>query len=284
VRGQSRVLVCRECHRPSGAGVPEHGDDSRLGGGRARRREDRLPRRQAGGAYPLHLDAHPELPVGVADLGAPVDLHPCHHVMRIPAERLHVESVPSFFQVGQEHRVVDVPQRVNIPPPQADLMLKDRVHELTLSPPGTANDRQRDKGADLPRSPDIGGLVSGERGPAQERVRLDRRVSVDLCFWASGDGDAGELYEDAADGVDHTFAASARPRVTDRVLRRWPDLADKVEPLEFDPDLDAPSDLSRFVLITLHASQDERIQEIVGLALTCGLTGYDPQTGAAIAR
>ena len=52
--------------------------------------------------------------------------------------------------------------------------------------------------------------MSGERGPAQERVRLDRRVSVDLCFWASGDGDAGELYEDAADGVDHTFAASER--------------------------------------------------------------------------
>ena len=116
-------------------------------------------------------------------------------------------------------------------------------------------------------------------------MRLDRRVSVDLCFWESGDGDAEELYEDAADGIDHTFAASARVHeFRAELLRRWPDLADKVEPLEFDPDLGAPSDLSRFVLITLHASQGERIQEIVGLALACGLAGYDPQAGAAIAH
>jgi hypothetical protein len=36
-------------------------------------------------------------------------------------------------------------------------------------------------------------------------------VSVDLCFWASGGGDAEELYEDAADGIDHAFAVSACP-------------------------------------------------------------------------
>jgi hypothetical protein len=110
-------------------------------------------------------------------------------------------------------------------------------------------------------------------------------VSVDLCFWESGDGDAEELYEDAADGIDHTFAASARDLdFRTELLRRWPDLADKVEPLEFDPDLDAPSDLYRFVLITLHASQGDRLQEIVGLVLACGLVGYDSQTGEAIAR
>jgi hypothetical protein len=68
--------------------------------------------------------------------------------VRIAAERLHVEGVPAFFQVGQEYRVVDVPQCVDIPPPQADPMLEDRVHMPTLSPPGTANDRQRDSGAD----------------------------------------------------------------------------------------------------------------------------------------
>jgi hypothetical protein len=80
---------------------------------------------------------------------------------------------------------------------------------------------------------------------------------------------------------------SRRARVLEfrtELLCRWPDLADKVKPLEFDPDLGAPSDLSRFVLITMHASQGERIQEIVGLALACRLAGYDPQTGAAIAR
>jgi hypothetical protein len=91
------------------------------------------------GAHSLHLDAHPELPVGVADLGAQVDLHPRHHVVRIAAERLDVEGVPAFLQVGQEYGVVDVPQCVNIPPPQADLMLEDRAHMLTVSPPGTAS-------------------------------------------------------------------------------------------------------------------------------------------------
>jgi hypothetical protein len=30
----------------------------------------------------------------------------------------------------------DVPQCVKIPPPQADLMLEDRAHMLTVSPPG----------------------------------------------------------------------------------------------------------------------------------------------------
>ena len=103
------------------------------------RRSNRLSRRQAGGAHSFHLDAHPELPVGVADLGAQVDLDPRHHVVRIAAEGLHVEGVPAFLQVGQEHRVVDVPQGVNIMPPQADLMLEDRAHMLTLSLPGTAS-------------------------------------------------------------------------------------------------------------------------------------------------
>lgn len=32
-----------------------------------------------------------------------------------------------------------VPQCVNIPPPQADLMLEDRAHMLTVSPSGTVS-------------------------------------------------------------------------------------------------------------------------------------------------
>ena len=97
------------------------------------------------GAHSLRLDAHPQLPVGIADLGTQVDLHPHHHVMRIAAERLYVEGVPAFLQIGQEYGVVDVPECVNIPPPQADLMLEDRAHMLTVSPPRY---RQRDDRAD----------------------------------------------------------------------------------------------------------------------------------------
>jgi hypothetical protein len=110
-------------------------------------------------------------------------------------------------------------------------------------------------------------------------------MSVDLCFWESGDGDVEELYEDAADGIDHVFVASARVvEFRSALLGRWPDLADSVEPLEFDPELDAPPDLSRYVIVTMHASQGERIPEIVELALAHGLVGYDPQTGSAITR
>lgn len=68
------------------------------------------------------------------------------------------------------------------------------------------------------------------------------------------------------------------------LLRRWPDLADSVEPLEFDPGLDAPSDLSRFVLVTMHASKTDRIPAMVNLTLAHGLVVYDPQQGASIAR
>ncbi len=110
-------------------------------------------------------------------------------------------------------------------------------------------------------------------------------MSVDLCFWESGDGDVEELYEDAAEGIDHTFAAS--PRVLEfrtELLRWWPDLADSVEPPEFDHELEVPSDLSRYVLVTMHASKGDRIPAMIDLALAHGLAGYDPQRGTAITR
>jgi len=110
-------------------------------------------------------------------------------------------------------------------------------------------------------------------------------VSVDLCFWESGDGDAEELYEDAAEGIDHTFAASTRVlEFRAELLRRWPDLADSVEPPEFDHELEAPSDLSRYVLVTMHASKSDRIPAMIDLALAYGLLGYDPQHATAIMR
>ena len=79
------------------------------------------------------------------------------------------------------------------------------------------------------------------------------------------------------------FAASTRVlEFRAELLRRWPDLTNSVEPLVYDPELEAPSDLSRFVFITMHASRGDRIQEIVELALGCGLSGYDPQASEAI--
>jgi hypothetical protein len=110
-------------------------------------------------------------------------------------------------------------------------------------------------------------------------------VSVDLCFWESGDGDVEDLYEDAAEGIDHTFGSSARViEFRAELLQRWPDLADSVEPLDFDDDLDVPSDLSRYIIVTMHASKGDRIPAMIELALSHGLTGYDPQTETVITR
>jgi len=110
-------------------------------------------------------------------------------------------------------------------------------------------------------------------------------VSVDLCFRESGDGDAEDLYEDAAEGIDHTFAVSTRVlEFRAELLRRWPDLADSVGPPEFDYELGVPSDLSRYVLVTMHASKSGRIPAMISLALAYGLAGYDPQHEMAITR
>ena len=57
---------------------------------------------------------------------------------------------------------------------------------------------------------------------------------------------------------------------------------DSVEPPEFDDELEAPSDLSRYVLATMHSSKNDRNQLMIDLALGHGLVGYDPQTGTVI--
>lgn len=84
-------------------------------------------------------------------------------------------------------------------------------------------------------------------------------------------GDVEELCEDAAEGIDHTFAASTRVlEFRTELLRRCPDLTDSVEPPEFDHELEAPSDLSRYVLVTMHASKRDRIPAMIDLALAYG--------------
>lgn len=108
-------------------------------------------------------------------------------------------------------------------------------------------------------------------------------MSVDICFWKSGSGSASELYEDAADGEPRRFDSSED--VVDfraDLLNRWPDLRDSIEPLEYNPDLEEQEDLSRFILITLPASKADRLEDIVGLARSHDLKGFDPQTDAAI--
>lgn len=109
------------------------------------------------------------------------------------------------------------------------------------------------------------------------------QVSVDISFWKSGSGSASELYEDATDGEPRRFAGS-EDVVNFRadLLNRWPDLRDSVEPLEYNPDLEEQEDLSRFIVITMPASKADRLEDIVDLARSHDLKGFDPQIDAAI--
>ena len=122
----------------AGPPVPADGDHAGLGGDLALRREDRLAGGQARGAEAFHRQAHRHPPLRVADLRAEVHLDPGHHVIGLAAEGLHEERVPALLEIGQEHRVVDVPQGVRVPPPDIDRMLEYRVHLLhstVLLPP-----------------------------------------------------------------------------------------------------------------------------------------------------
>lgn len=108
-------------------------------------------------------------------------------------------------------------------------------------------------------------------------------MSVDICFWKSGSGSGSDLYESATEGEAQSFVPSAAVlEFREQLITRWSDLEDSVEPLAYDPDLDEQEDLSRFVLITLHASQGDRLGSIMEMARSCGLTGYDSQIGEDI--
>jgi hypothetical protein len=117
-------LGLAERHRLAAVGVPSDGHDPRLRDHLPRGAENRLAGGQAGGSHPLYLhpDRHP--PVLAPDLGAEVDLEPGNDVVRVAAEYLHVERVPALLEVGQEHDVIDMTERVGVSPPDIDRTLE----------------------------------------------------------------------------------------------------------------------------------------------------------------
>jgi hypothetical protein len=106
-------------------------------------------------------------------------------------------------------------------------------------------------------------------------------MSLDVCFWWQGDSSLspGELYEEAADGISENFNPSSLViEFRERLAVQWPEIEQSFEPLVYDPDLDEQEDLSRFILITLPFGYSDALPEIIEIARTFGLTGYDPQT------
>jgi hypothetical protein len=103
-------------------------------------------------------------------------------------------------------------------------------------------------------------------------------MSLDFCFWKAGDGTPAELYDQAADGDYSQFAPSQS--VSDfrsEVVARWPEIADSLEPLDYDPFAEEQADLSRCLLVTLSLGRADLAPALIELALASGLTRYDPQ-------
>ncbi|MFI1445046.1 hypothetical protein [Streptomyces fructofermentans] len=112
-------------------------------------------------------------------------------------------------------------------------------------------------------------------------------MSIDVCFWWQGKPSLSpeELYKEAADGVSENFEPSSLViDFRERLAIQWPGIEDSLEPLAYDPDLDEQEDLSRFILVTLSSGRAEVLPEIIEMARTFRLTGYDPQSEQGIAR
>ena len=110
-------------------------------------------------------------------------------------------------------------------------------------------------------------------------------VTYDLYFWKSADGEAGEVCNRLADeDVDGVEASPDTQRFRAELLRRWPDLADKISP--WAPDLTwrqpwGREDLAAyFVSLTLPYNTDQQtLNDVLALAHERGVVVYDPQAG-----
>ena len=108
-------------------------------------------------------------------------------------------------------------------------------------------------------------------------------MTYDLYFWRSGATDdpadlADQLAEQEADSVPADAAVLA---FRADVLRRWPDLADMIEPWHEDLGWREPAELrtdlaDRYVILTLPYRWHD-IDKLPPLASQHGLDCYDPQ-------
>lgn len=112
-------------------------------------------------------------------------------------------------------------------------------------------------------------------------------MSIDVCLWWQSKSSLSpeELYEEATDGISENFESSSLViEFRERLAAQWPGIEQSFEPLAYDPDLDEQADLSRFILITLPFGRADTLPEIMEMARTFGLTGYDPQSEQVIGR
>lgn len=129
-RRQSRALGFAERDRLPIDRIPANGDDASVSHDLPGRVDDRLTGCQARRAKAFYRYLHCQVPVIAKDLRSQVHLNPHHDIVWLAAENLRVKSIAALLEVSQEHRVVDVTERVCVPPPDINRMLKYRGHEL----------------------------------------------------------------------------------------------------------------------------------------------------------
>jgi hypothetical protein len=101
-------------------------------------------------------------------------------------------------------------------------------------------------------------------------------MGLDYAFWKSGEGSHDEIYADLGEGRSGRLVQSED--VWDfrgRLLEFWPELRESIEPWEEDPKFD-PADLSKYVVINIHASDVNKMAAVWEIAERCHLVAYDP--------
>jgi hypothetical protein len=129
-RRQSLALGFAERDRLAKILVPANGDNASVSRDLPGRVDDRLTGCQARRAKAFYRYLHCQVPVIAKDLRSQVHLNPHHDIVWLATEDLRVKRVSAFFEVSQEHRMVDVTERVCVPPSDINRMLKYRGHEL----------------------------------------------------------------------------------------------------------------------------------------------------------
>jgi hypothetical protein len=106
-------------------------------------------------------------------------------------------------------------------------------------------------------------------------------MSSDFAFWKAADGEPGKVFDDLAEGsTDALRGHSDVLRFRAALLSRWPDLADVLEPSEYDL-AEAPDDAARYVLLTLPVCMLQHLDGILRTARDHGLRGYSGVAGEA---
>ncbi|MFE1799835.1 hypothetical protein ACFW9L_27235 [Streptomyces sp. NPDC059517] len=108
-------------------------------------------------------------------------------------------------------------------------------------------------------------------------------MSSDFGFWRRGStGDPEAVFDNLAEGETGDLVVSPDVlRFREKLLTRWPDVEDVLEPSRFDLE-EEPDDAGKYVLITLSVRQLDYLPEILDMAKSNNLVGFSGVAGEPI--